>query len=200
MVMATEPSVGVPVGDPFVRRVKEGEPAALRQFFERHSRGVERVLMRVLGPDPDLSDVVQDSFEQALRSLHRFEGDQRGLGAWLNRIAVNVAKNRLRHRRIRGWLRGSTRYEVSEVATHAASPEVVDAMRRTYEVLGRLPADERIMFALRFIDGMRLAEIADVTGSSLATVKRRLTKARSRFDRHARNDIFLSSWFQGGTA
>ncbi len=155
------------------------------------------MLLRVLGPDPDVSDVVHDAFEQAIRSLHRFVGSRHDLGAWLNRIAVNVAKNRLRHQRVRRWIRGAVPYETSEVATRVASPEVVFAMKRTYEVLQRLPTDERIPFALRFIDGMQLTEVADATGASLATVKRRLRRARERFARHAGNDAVLAAWQAG---
>ncbi len=184
--------------DDFVERLLRRDEAALGEFFERFSRRVERLLLRVLGADPDLSDVVQDSFEQALLSLHRFEGNTAQLGAWLNRIAINVAKNRLRHQRVRGWLRGAVPYENSEVAARVASPEVADAMRRTYEVLQRLPVPERTVFALRFIDGMQLTEIAEVTEVSLATVKRQLRKARTRFERNARRDPILLAWFPGG--
>ena len=183
--------------DRFVERLAQREESALRELFDRHSRRLERVLLRVMGPDPDLSDVVQDSFEQALRSLDRFEGDRADLAAWLNRIAINVAKNRLRYRRVRRWLGTAVRYEASEVASRVATPEVLLAMQRTYEVLERLPTEERIAFALRFIDGMQLTEIADATGLSLATVKRRLTKARDRFTRHARKDPLLVGWLGG---
>lgn len=180
-----------------MERLAARDEGALRELFDDHSRRIERVLLRVMGPDPELSDVVQDSFEQALRSLHRFEGDRADLAAWLNRIAINVAKNRLRYRRVRRWLGSAVRYETSEVASRVATPEVLLAMQRTYEVLERLPAEERIAFALRFIDGMQLAEIADTTGLSLATVKRRLARARERFTKYARKDPLLVGWLGG---
>ena len=191
------PQPALPVPDEFVERLAQRDEAALRELFDNHSRRLERVLLRVMGPDPDLSDVVQDSFEQALRSLHRFEGDRADLAAWLNRIAINVAKNRLRYRRVRRWLGSAVRYETSEVASRVATPEVLLAMQRTYEVLERLPAEERIAFALRFIDGMQLTEIADATGLSLATVKRRISKARERFTKYARRDPLLVGWLGG---
>lgn len=186
--------------DAFLQRLEQRDERALGELFDRHAPRLERVLLRVMGPDPDLTDVVQDSFEQALRSLSRFEGDADDLGAWLRRIAINVAKNRLRHRRVRRWLGRAVPYESSEVASRVASPDVVHAMRRTYEVLERLPPQERIAFTLRFIDGMQLAEIADATGMSLATVKRRIAKARERVSRHARKDAVLSGWLEGGDA
>jgi len=197
MSAEARPQPAAPVPDGFVERLVERDEAALRELFDNHSRRIERVLLRVMGPDPELSDVVQDSFEQALRSLHRFEGDRADLAAWLNRIAINVAKNRLRYRRVRRWLGSAVRYETSEVASRVATPEVLLAMQRTYEVLERLPAEERIAFALRFIDGMQLSEIADATGLSLATIKRRINKARERFTRYARKDPLLVGWLGG---
>jgi RNA polymerase sigma-70 factor (ECF subfamily) len=55
-----------------------------------------------------------------------------------------------------------------------------------------MPADERIAFALRFIDSMELQEIAEIVKVSLSTVKRRLQRAERMFLQKARQDALLS--------
>ena len=76
--------------------------------------------------------------------------------------------------------------------------EVLDAYRRTYLLLDRLPADERIAFALRYIEGMELAQVAVVCDVSLATIKRRLGRAEQRFTAGARGDAVLCRWLEAG--
>jgi RNA polymerase sigma-70 factor (ECF subfamily) len=81
--------------------------------------------------------------------------------------------------------------ELPEVPVPAAPAEASAALLRTYQVLSTFPPDERIAFALRFIDGMGLSEIVEVMGLSIGTVKRRLTKAQDRFVRAAERDPLL---------
>ena len=58
---------------------------------------------------------------------------------------------------------------------------------RVYEVLDKVPVKERIPFTLRIIDGMALQDVAQACDVSLATVKRRITRARQRFSVLAKN-------------
>ncbi|MEZ4313044.1 MAG: sigma-70 region 4 domain-containing protein [Polyangiaceae bacterium] len=92
-----------------------------------------------------------------------------------------------------GWSRCRT------AAPVAADKEVRGALEATYAVLGELPADERIAFALRFIEGMELTEVAASCGVSLATIKRRIGRAEGRFVEKARRHPILAGRVEGGT-
>ena len=74
------------------------------------------------------------------------------------------------------------------------SEEVREALEETYRVLDLMPADERIAFALRFVEGMELTEVADACGVSLATIKRRLSRAETRFVAMAGRREPLREW------
>jgi RNA polymerase sigma-70 factor (ECF subfamily) len=76
---------------------------------------------------------------------------------------------------------------------------VDDAVRATYAVLVMLTPDERIPFALRYIEEMDLGEVAAACRISLATAKRRIARARKRFVTIARTMPELSSWVQEET-
>ena len=67
-------------------------------------------------------------------------------------------------------------------------------MSAVYRVLGLLPTDERIAFALRVLDGMELTSVASACGVSLATVKRRLKSAQRRFVELSRREPVLVDW------
>jgi RNA polymerase sigma-70 factor (ECF subfamily) len=178
-----------------VDALRERQPYALALVFDNYYDHVERVLLRILGRDHELADLVQDAFVQAMSSFERFRGGPESLRAWFTSIATHVARNRIRHRRARWWLTPWAPDE-PEPVDEKAGPELVDTVRRTYAVLDALPVDDRIPFALRYFDRMELSEVADACGLSLATVKRRLTRARARFERRARRDPVLRDWVE----
>ena len=65
-------------------------------------------------------------------------------------------------------------------------------MNSTYRLLDTLPENERLAFSLRFIAEMELTEVAAACGCSLATIKRRLTRAEAHFLAGARQDPALN--------
>jgi RNA polymerase sigma-70 factor (ECF subfamily) len=135
---------------------------------------------------------------QAIGSLPRLE-DPEALKGWLTMIAVHVARKAIARRARRSWLWFLPADELPEVASVDAPGEVRDALRATYAVLDCLPVDERIAFALRYIDGMELTEVAAACETSLATVKRRLARAGARFEAGGRKEPALEIWLEGGT-
>jgi RNA polymerase sigma-70 factor (ECF subfamily) len=176
--------------------LRRREPAAVGAFFDRHAAHVERLLRGVLGPDPDIPDLVQQTFLEALSSLPGFRSDAGSLVPWLNRIAVFTARRHIRRRSVRRWVRFAAPEALPDPPASAASPAVLAALRRTYALLDRLATDERIAFALRFVRELELTEVAEAMGVSLATVKRRLERGRERFLEWARHDPVLRGWLE----
>jgi RNA polymerase sigma-70 factor (ECF subfamily) len=181
-----------------VEAFRRGDPVARAALYDRYADHVHRVLYRVLGFDRDLGDLHHDVFVRALGSLGRLE-DPAALKAWLTMIAVHVARSAITRRRRRSWLWFLPSDEVPEVEAADATGEVRDALRATYVALDTLPPDERIAFALRFVEGMELTEVAAACGTSLATIKRRLARAGAGFEAEARKHPVLAAWLEGGT-
>ena len=176
-----------------------GEPWARAALFERYATPIERMLRKILGPDQhtEIADVLHDVFVQALASLDRLR-DPRAVLSWMQAIAAHTAYRTIRARRARRWLHFWAPATLPEVTAPEIDEEILDAYRRTYALLDRLPADERVAFALRYIDGMELAQLAVVCDVSLATLKRRLVRAEQRFAAGARNDTILRRWLEEG--
>jgi RNA polymerase sigma-70 factor (ECF subfamily) len=181
-----------------VAGVLDRDPAAIEAFYDRHSTHVTRVLARILGAEPDLADLQHEVFVRALSSIGALK-DPSSVKAWLGGIAANTAKRCIQLRTRGKWLRFFSPDELPEVEASNASEDVNEAVRATYWALDHLPADERIAFVLRVIDGMELTEIAEVCGASLSTVKRRLARGEAQFLAIARRHPVLSAWLEGGT-
>ena len=77
------------------------------------------------------------------------------------------------------------------------NPEASATMRAMYRVLDALPADERMVFTLRFMSELELTEVAAACRVSLATIKRRLARAEARFQEVAQQEPLLSDRLMG---
>ena len=103
----------------------------------------------------------------------------------------------------REWLRRRARWRWFRILTDdtdAPAPpvdhEISESLRAAFEVLGKMDAEERVVFSLRFLEGMELQEIALACDTSLSTVKRRLKDAQQHFSARARKHPALFPWLE----
>ncbi len=189
------------VGDDaaLVEALRERKPAAVVAFHDRYAKHILRILIRILGHDVDLQDVHHEAFVRALGSIDQLRDPSR-LTPWMTSVAVLTARTCIQRRQRKRWLVFVAPGELPQGHAHAdeSSPEVLEALRATYRLFDRLPADERILFALRYIEGLELTELATATTTSLATAKRRLARAERRFAALARLDPDLCDWVERG--
>lgn len=180
--------------------LRQGAPWARAALIERFGGLVERVVRRILGNDrhTERADIVHDVFVEVFASAHRLR-EPAALPGFVQRVAVHTACRTIRRRRARGWLRFLAPQELPDAPVEPSSQVARQACRRVYAALDALGAEERAAFALRFIEGMELTEVAAACGVSLATIKRRLGRAEARFVAVAANDPALEPWLRGGT-
>ncbi len=180
------------------RALQNGHPGAPAELFDRYANHIERVLVNVMGMDQELPDLLHETFAQAFKNAHQLKDGGR-LKAWLTRIAVFTARGCLRRRTRRRWLLFFAPEQMPESQACVGSSEEREAVVATYAALDQLPANERLAFALRYIDGMELKEAAAACGVSLVTVKRRIARAQTQFISLAAADPALSDWLTEGS-
>jgi RNA polymerase sigma-70 factor (ECF subfamily) len=154
-----------------------GDRGALEALFRTHQRRVHRRVCRLMGPHPEVDDIVQDCFLTAFESLAKLS-EPCAFSAWLLRIAVHKVHRRLRRERMlrrlgfvpAGDVLAATNAAVSPMLSPAQSAEA----RAIYALLDRLPTDARVAFVLRHLEGLTVPEVAHQTGLSERTVKRRV--------------------------
>ncbi len=158
---------------------RAGEEWAREALFRRYAPMVNGLAYRLMGRDADVDDLVQESFVQGLRGLHRLHEPQ-AFAKWMGSIVVRTAAKILRRRRLLsrlGLRKTSAPIDVDTTVSRTASPEIAAELRRLYERLERLPVNLRTAFVLRRIEGMAVEEVASTLGVSLATAKRRVVAA-----------------------
>lgn len=166
-----------------VLRARQGDNTARETLFKRHLRPVRQRVHRLMGPDPDAEDVVQEAFLRAFANLGRLV-DPQAFPAWLSKIAVHLVNHRLRRRKLLrrlGFQPGADRAEVMDtVAGPSLSPAIATEARRVYALLDDLPAEARVAFLLRHLEEMTVPEVSAHMGISERTVKRRVALAEAR--------------------
>jgi len=181
-----------------VTAILQKRPGAEALLFDRYGRDVENILWRTLGPDLELEDVLHDVFIAAFASLDSLR-EHDAVRGWLIGIAIRQARKRIRKRRRGSFIRLFAPSKLPERVSDAAPAEVTRALHACYEILDRMSVELRLVFTLRYFEGMELTEVAEACGVSLATAKRHLSRAQERFSKHAARSAALADWFGDAT-
>jgi RNA polymerase sigma-70 factor, ECF subfamily len=145
--------------------------------------------LRLTRNNEDAEEVAQDAFVRAYRALKRYPAERiqtMRLKAWLYRVTLNVARNRLRGK------------HPSFVSLHSASPggdgrgiwEADDESKRPdshlekkqgradlASLVTRLPDRYRTAIILRYVEGLHVEEVAEILKQPLGTTKSNLHRA-----------------------
>ena len=155
-------------------RLQSGEEQAMAELYDRYSKIVYSVALRVLRDTAAAEDVMQEIFMQVWRTPGGFVATKGSLGGWLAVVARNRAIDVLRRKR--------PSEEIEEVALAsnfdlAEESERNLLMERARAAVVTLPPEQRKMLEMAFFDGLTHAEIAEMTGDPLGTVKTRIRSA-----------------------
>ena len=165
-----------------LRLVPGGEPKlTLDEVYRRYCRYVAAVILRLDGRSAEVDDLVQDVFVEAAAGIERLR-ESGAVKGWLATIAVRTVRRRLRLRRIKFFLGLDRDIDRATVIDPAASPVDRLLLRAVYRVLDEIPIEERLAFALHTMEGETMEAVARLCGCSLATAKRRVSRAQRRIE------------------
>lgn len=171
---------GGPSDAALVVAARAGEAWACEVLYRRHAAVAHGLACRLMGRDAEVDDLVQDAFLVAFTTLDRLE-DGPAFRSWLCGIVVRRTCKLLRRRRLLARLGLRSKEpppSLDKLLGRSTPPDVALELRRIYAALEELPTDLRAAFLLRRVEGSTLEEVAALTGASLATVKRRIARAK----------------------
>jgi RNA polymerase sigma-70 factor (ECF subfamily) len=151
-----------------------GDPEAFGELVRRHRDRLWAVALRTLGDREEAADAVQEALLSAFRRADTFRGDS-AVTTWLHRIVVNACLDRIRRRSARpttplGDIDPPQRGDES-----AAAELRIDVDR----ALGSLPDGQRLALVLVDLQGLPVAEAAQILGVAEGTVKSRCARGRA---------------------
>lgn len=150
-----------------------GDASAFDALVVRHQKSIQRVCYRFTGNTEDAADLTQEVFVKAYRSLPKFRGTS-AFSTWLYRIAVNACLSFKASRKNRAddW---DEDHDI--VAEGPSAEESLDSRLNAETVrkaLDTLPEKQRVTVIMKVLEERTHAEVAEILGSNVGTVKANL--------------------------
>jgi len=161
--------------DSTLEAARSGDRAAFDLLMRRHERLVLRTAYRLASRLEDAQDASQEVFLRLYRNLAKL--DTSSLTGWLYRVTVNVCHDARRRQLSTVSLDDTPELAATggDLQQRAGQNERRELLLRSLRVLSE---KERAALVLRDLEGLSTAEVADVLGSSVATVRSQISKAR----------------------
>ena len=181
-----------------VQRVQAGNVGAFDQLVQKYREQIFAVIYNMTSNREDASDLTQESFIKAFRAIGRFKG-KASFFTWLYKIAINTTVSFLKKRNRRRFIS----YEnIDEEASGAEIVERLTAKNRSEkgaliselqeklnDALQKLSLKHRTVVILHEIEGLEHTEIAEITGTSVGTVRSRLHYAKHQLQSYLKDYI-----------
>jgi RNA polymerase sigma-70 factor (ECF subfamily) len=163
----------------------QNDPSRFAELYESNFNRVYAFVARRVKDREEAQDVTAEVFHQALRNLGRFQWRGVPFAAWLLRIAANALADR--------WQRVAKGIEVSaedgQIENEAGMADSAEVERRAilFQLVDRLPSDQRLVVVRRFVDQKSIREIAGELGRSEGAVKQLQFRALETLREQVRN-------------
>jgi RNA polymerase sigma-70 factor (ECF subfamily) len=155
---------------------KSGDLAAFELLMRQHERLVLATALRLTGSMEDARDVSQEVFLKLYRNLDKVQASE-AISSWLYRVTVNASHDLTRKRRPEAPVEDAGALASDEADPHEVLSE--SERRRVLQLSLRMLAEkERAALVLRDLEGLSTADVARALGSSEATVRSQVSKAR----------------------
>jgi RNA polymerase sigma-70 factor, ECF subfamily len=154
--------------------VDRGDEYAMATLFDRYSKVVYSVALRVLRDPASAEDILQEVFMQVWRNPSSFVASRGSLGGWLAVVTRNRSIDALRRKRPSEPVDDMVMASSYNLADEAERNNLMEKARAAIVVL---PMEQRKTLEMAFFDGLTHSEIAEMTGEPLGTVKTRIRSA-----------------------
>lgn len=160
--------------------IARGRSEALRELMERYRDRMYALLLRSTRNRADADDLFQELWIRVVRAAGEFDTTQR-FSTWIYRIAVNLTRDAARRRQAAHFAEPTLDGEVPDGADERPLPDALASGSQEAQALHRaiatLPAGQREVLVLRYIEGLAEADVAAAAGIPAGTVKSRLHHA-----------------------
>lgn len=182
-----------------VERILKGEKSLYEIIVRRFNAYLYKVGRSYNYTHEDTQDLMQDTFIDAYKNLSQFEG-RSSFKTWIIRIMLNNCFHKKEKFSFKNEIRTDVNENSQPMFTNANNDTNKMVQNRELghiieEALGKIPEDYRMVFSLREINGMSVAETVDLLGISEANVKVRLNRAKAMLrteieKSYAANELF----------
>lgn len=181
-----------------VQKVQAGNVGAFDVLVQRYREKIFSVIYNMTSNREDASDLTQDTFIKAFQAIGRFKGKS-SFFTWIYRIAINTSMTFLKKRNRRRYISYEkideevSSSEIFERLTAKGQTEkgalIQELQEKLNDSLQKLSPKHRTVVVLHEIEGLEHAEIAEITKTSVGTVRSRLHYAKQQLQSYLQDYI-----------
>ncbi len=182
-------------------KARQGDLAAFSALVRLHEEKAVRIAYSFTRNWEDARDTAQDAFVKAYENLPKFRGESR-FSTWIYRIIANLCKDSFRKKKVRRDVNAALQRNeddpdpaermVSKTMDPSQSAENRELEETLQASMNTLPHQQKSVFALRYLQGMSLEEIAETLELSTGAVKAHLWQAGQKMQK------MLGNYLAGG--
>lgn len=171
-----------------------------RRAFEQLHGLVHGLILKCLGPNAEIADLVGDVFLTFFETAHRIRRPM-ALRSYVVSITMNAVRREIRRCKRRRALGGVSRTlpELDHEPGHD-DPKAKAALIQLSRILDELGGHDRMAFQLHSLEGMQIAEIASALEVSQSTAKRRVRRASEHVLKRVSRNALLADYLQQGAS
>lgn len=177
-----------------LRQVGAGSPSAFRELYERYSRPLFSVCLKILGNREEAEEVTQDAFVRIWKYAHRYDPDLSRPFSWAILITRRLCWERLKSRTRRSEVMDelASEAEVLPQSEETVRRQVVlqDVSERSRVFLEKMPEGQRQSLELSIFGGLSHSEIANELNVPLGTVKAWIRRGLIELGENVREEPF----------
>jgi len=162
-----------------VRSVLSGDEESFTLLLDRHVAGVYSFVYRYLGNADDANDITQETFVRSWKHIKKFD-TSRNFKTWIFAIARNASLDFIKKKKsvLFSKIEEGEQSLDAFLAPYVESPDLPsevlarnDAKQQLEAALAKIPAGYRMVLSLRYREGLKFREIAEVLAEPIDTVK-----------------------------
>lgn len=178
-----------------IELAQSGDRKALGELVKRYEQTVYNFSFKICRNKEKAENTMQETFLSMVKSLSQFSGQSK-LSTWLYRVVSNhclmMARSQYKHE-YSSFEDESASIDEKEIADWKVSPDIItennELKNKLDSAIQKLPAEYRVVFLLRDVEGLSTEETAKIVELSIPATKSRLHRARS-FLRNELNKVF----------
>jgi RNA polymerase sigma-70 factor (sigma-E family) len=164
-----------------VQRADSERDREIAALFDRHYTPMCRLAYVILGDAALAEEIVMEALIKTFSGWGRIRDVARA-DAYLRRAVVNLCRSKIRRKVIEARV-NAVSYRRAELEHRPWDPELHETTRVVWAAVRELPERQRACVVLRYYEDLPEAQIADILGCSVGTVKSQLSKARAKLER-----------------
>lgn len=174
-----------------IDEIKAGNKIALDELINKYKKKIYMTAYRLLGNFDDADDITQEVIIKMYKNLDTFRKDS-SVFTWLYKITTNLSLNELNRKKIKNFFNIDEIFNVFSNNIEDLPEDNLIAKETSEKIqnaIDKLPDKQKVVFTLRYFDGLAYEEINKIVGTSIGALKANYFHALQKVTKELKNEL-----------